>query len=236
MRFRWCCGWWPWWWWRLQRVDARGRHSRADYESAAGRAEGPSDSASRSRSRSAVHRAAARTSDGRCVAAECRASARGDPSSGDGVGTRTQFRQRELRFCAPGILRESPRSGCRASPNSSRCGFGRGGRGRRHDCAPDLIFRATQDCVERGTVIVSESIFQTRWNVPNDVDVAAGGEPHRLLRSAGAPRRRLPRARSGLQHPHRAHRRQRRRAGHAGRLRRSWHAGPSVRGHDYRLR
>jgi len=39
------------------------------------------------------------------------------------------------------------------------------------DCAPDLIFRATQDCVERGTVIVSESIFQTHWNIPTSFDV-----------------------------------------------------------------
>lgn len=40
------------------------------------------------------------------------------------------------------------------------------------DCSPDLIFRATQLCggVEPKT-IVSENVFQTRWNVPTHLDV-----------------------------------------------------------------
>jgi hypothetical protein len=39
------------------------------------------------------------------------------------------------------------------------------------DCTPDLIFRVTQDCHEPGTVIVDESVFDTRWDVPNPLDV-----------------------------------------------------------------
>ncbi|MEO8034969.1 MAG: hypothetical protein ABI837_11110, partial [Acidobacteriota bacterium] len=39
------------------------------------------------------------------------------------------------------------------------------------DCAPDLIFRATQDCRDIGNVIVDEGPFNTRWNVPQQLDV-----------------------------------------------------------------
>ncbi|HEY3001510.1 MAG TPA: hypothetical protein VGJ44_04105 [Kribbellaceae bacterium] len=39
------------------------------------------------------------------------------------------------------------------------------------DCTPDLIFRVTQDCEKPGTVIYSESVLQTRWNIANPLDV-----------------------------------------------------------------
>jgi hypothetical protein len=39
------------------------------------------------------------------------------------------------------------------------------------DCNPDLIFRATQDCHEAGTVVLSEGFFDTRWDVPTTLDV-----------------------------------------------------------------
>ncbi len=39
------------------------------------------------------------------------------------------------------------------------------------DCAPDLIFRVTQDCGQPGTVILNEGYFDTRWNVPTDLSV-----------------------------------------------------------------
>ena len=39
------------------------------------------------------------------------------------------------------------------------------------DCAPDLIFRATQDCGERGTVILDESVFQVRRDATSPLNV-----------------------------------------------------------------
>jgi hypothetical protein len=39
------------------------------------------------------------------------------------------------------------------------------------DCAPDLIFRATQDCRETGTLILEEGPGATRWNIPQTLDV-----------------------------------------------------------------
>lgn len=40
------------------------------------------------------------------------------------------------------------------------------------DCAPDLIFRVTQNCGGNAVkVIVNENVFQTRWDVPTNLDV-----------------------------------------------------------------
>jgi hypothetical protein len=39
------------------------------------------------------------------------------------------------------------------------------------DCTPDIIFKVTQDCEEPGTVIIEESIGDTRWNIENSLDV-----------------------------------------------------------------
>jgi hypothetical protein len=39
------------------------------------------------------------------------------------------------------------------------------------DCAPDLIFRVTQDCGVPGNVIVEEGYGDTRWNVDTETDL-----------------------------------------------------------------
>ena len=42
------------------------------------------------------------------------------------------------------------------------------------DCAPDVIFTATQDCAGTAgasTVILNETIWDTRWNIPTTLDV-----------------------------------------------------------------
>ena len=39
------------------------------------------------------------------------------------------------------------------------------------DCTPDIIFRATQDCGNGAKVIVSENVFQTRWDIPTNLNV-----------------------------------------------------------------
>jgi hypothetical protein len=39
------------------------------------------------------------------------------------------------------------------------------------DCTPDLIFRVTQNCGNGDQVIVSETVFDTRWDVPTDLTV-----------------------------------------------------------------
>jgi hypothetical protein len=39
------------------------------------------------------------------------------------------------------------------------------------DCVPDIIFKVTQDTLTPGTVILDEGTWNTRWNIPNPLDV-----------------------------------------------------------------
>ncbi len=39
------------------------------------------------------------------------------------------------------------------------------------DCTPDIIFRVTQNCHDQGTVIVDETCFDTRWDIPTTLNV-----------------------------------------------------------------
>ena len=39
------------------------------------------------------------------------------------------------------------------------------------DCTPDIIFQVTQDCLGTETVIVDETVFDTRWNIPTTLNV-----------------------------------------------------------------
>ena len=39
------------------------------------------------------------------------------------------------------------------------------------DCAPDIIFKVTQDCPQPGTIIVDEGFGDVRWNIPTTLDV-----------------------------------------------------------------
>ncbi len=39
------------------------------------------------------------------------------------------------------------------------------------DCTPDIIFKVTQDCETPGEVILEEDIGDTRWNIPNPLNV-----------------------------------------------------------------
>ena len=39
------------------------------------------------------------------------------------------------------------------------------------DCTPDIIFKVTQDCLVPGTVIVDEGYGDTRWDIPDPLNV-----------------------------------------------------------------
>jgi hypothetical protein len=39
------------------------------------------------------------------------------------------------------------------------------------DCTPDIIFRVTQNCGDGEKVIVKETVFDTRWDIPNSLNV-----------------------------------------------------------------
>ena len=88
---------------------------------------------------------------------------------------------RDSRICAT-----SCSACCRTSPNSSGCASGRGIPWTPwFDCTPDIIFRVTQSCGGGpAKFIVNESIFQTRWDIPTNLNVTLVGESGRVLRAA----------------------------------------------------
>lgn len=56
-----------------------------------------------------------------------------------------------------------------------------------HDCAPDLVFRVTQDCVTPGHVILDEGIGATRWNVPQSLEVTLVASQDACCRTVTCP-------------------------------------------------
>lgn len=42
---------------------------------------------------------------------------------------------------------------------------------RPRDCTPDIVFKVTQDCDGEENIIYDESPFQTRWNIPTNLNV-----------------------------------------------------------------
>ncbi len=58
------------------------------------------------------------------------------------------------------------------------------------DCDADIIFRATQNCNGQNNVIVDETILQTRFDIPNQLNVNSGRQRSSLLRGTDPARTR----------------------------------------------
>jgi len=56
-----------------------------------------------------------------------------------------------------------------------------------NDCAPDLVFRVTQDCVTPGQVILEEGRADARWNVPTEFDVTLVASDNACCRYTPCP-------------------------------------------------
>lgn len=159
IKFRWCCGVFPWWWWFRQRVwsfDASLSERVAD------------------------------------VLAQTPAVQLGAPTSGPSLSPFTGLLGRPEVAAAPlerldpaelEELREQLVTQLPVAPELERL----------HvwpwfpwfpwwDCAPDLIFRATQDCREAGTVVLDEGISETRWDVPDVLNVNLVANPRACCR------------------------------------------------------
>jgi hypothetical protein len=157
--FRWCCGWWPWWWWRyrLWRVDP-GLIERV---------------------RPVFERAP-----------EIELSAVGNQPSlkvferivGDGsLPVRDRLRPGDVALLPETRIRLLERL-----PNAPELA-------QLHiwpwypwqpwwDCTPDIIFRVTQDCDGTDTVILQESVGDTRWNIDNPLYVTLVAETEACCR------------------------------------------------------
>lgn len=148
IRFRWCCGFWPWWWWRhrIWEIDPF----------LVERVRGVIERDPKLR----LARTEAQPSLG--VFSEVLAS--------DGVATGRPLMTVEgdrLEQIRRTLLERLP-----VAPELEALHVWPWWPWRPWwDCTPDIIFRVTQDCHERGKVIVDEGTAQTRWNIPNPLDV-----------------------------------------------------------------
>lgn len=147
--FRWCCGWWPWWWWR----------SRA-WQLDPGLVERVNP----------VLEKIPRPDPPPLLTNQ--------PSLAffqDVLGSEAQISPRALTAADSGVLEGLRAPLLRKLPASPELE-------RLHiwpwwpwwpwwDCAPDVIFKVTQDCVTRGEVILEETVASTRWNISNPLNV-----------------------------------------------------------------
>ncbi len=151
MTFRWCCGWWPWWWWRL-------RHWQLD----PGLLERISAVLQRHPTLPGVVRPRPQPSlaDFEGIlgtdAAQFSASRTLDP--------------RLIETLRPRLLEKLP-----AAAELERLRIWPWWPWQPWwDCAPDVIFRATQECAGQRSgdpVVLAESVWDTRWDIPTLLDV-----------------------------------------------------------------
>ena len=163
--FTWCCGWWPWWWWqqrqwflepllaeritRLLREESKftkiphptPQPDPAMFQSLLG-AGGPPASPANAFASSSVRQSK--------LGAR---SAQIDPSTLEGLRKQLVARLPESDEFAR--LRLWPWR--QWSPW--------------WDCTPDIIFTATQDCQGQEKVIVEETIWDARWDIPTHLNV-----------------------------------------------------------------
>jgi hypothetical protein len=173
MTFTWCCGWWPWWWWRLREwqldVDILERITRLLPAELRVRPIPLPDPAPDLRFIEPL------LGNTRPVPALGRPEL---PTVGLAARPRVGFGSETFDFGRLEATREAlaqklPKAteleALRLWPWYPWAPW--------FDCAPDLLFRATQDCRQPGAVIVDESPWQTRWNAasPLDVTLVANG-------------------------------------------------------------
>ncbi len=146
--FRWCCGWWPWWWWRWriwQRDPILVRR---------------------------IGDLALRNPDLRLSptpSEQPTLEVFKDLLLDEGLDTRKVLRAEDVNSLE--TVRDRLLAKLPAAPELERL---------RiwpwypwypwWDCHPDLIFRVTQDCEQQDTVIVDETISDTRWGIPQVLD------------------------------------------------------------------
>jgi hypothetical protein len=171
IKFRWCCGWWPWWWWGrrfwqleprvadhiLQKLrqfkyvklpQPRPTPDSIIFEELLGENIAPSPKAqvpcAPSRAKTFTHLE---------PPALARAAPAIDPDRLEELGVRLAERIPRIPELEP--LRLWPWWPWHPW----------------WDCTPDIIFRATQICRGEERVIVAESGWDTRWNIPTTLNV-----------------------------------------------------------------
>lgn len=149
IEFRWCCGWWPWWWWRL-------RSWRLDPALA-----------------ERIVPVLQRLPELEKIPTP---GPRPDPAVFDRLlaheGVLTRQPAPVLEPARLAVIRERLVRRLPDAPELARLRIWPWWPWRPWwDCTPDLIFRATQRCLGRETVVVDEGCDDARWNVPQTLTV-----------------------------------------------------------------
>jgi hypothetical protein len=165
MKFRWCCGWWPWWWWKVRtwqlepslleriapilRLDPSLKMPvpkpmpdlKVFEELLAGDPHAPT--ISRIGQPSAAN-----------IQMQAEAMRATDPAANS------------IDLTTLGALRERLLERLPKIPDLEQARIWPWWHWQPWwDCSPDIIFKVTQDCHQAGTVIVNETVANTRWNI-----------------------------------------------------------------------
>ena len=145
--FTWCCGWWPWWWWRLRRW----RLEPALVELVTDALPPPvAANLAAPTARPSLQLFEGMLAPDEVLQAEPAKTI--DPGALEAL--RTQLVE---RFPVP------PSQALHIWPWRPWRPW--------WDCTPDIIFRVTQQCHGDEELIVDEGYADTRWNIPNPLDV-----------------------------------------------------------------
>jgi hypothetical protein len=165
--FRWCCGWWPWWWWRLRHwlleVNLAERILAViDKDPRLPKLPVPTPKPDLAIFNQFLTR-----------------PPRGPIGPGPGPILTSAIHPTATRPL-PGVVDPGQLAGLREKLLSAIPAAAELERLRIWpwyqwepwwDCNPDIIFRATQNCNGADQVIVSETIFNTRFDIPTTLDV-----------------------------------------------------------------
>ncbi len=149
IKFRWCCGWWPWWWWR-QRIWEQNpilsqTVNKVLKQDLALRLSSPSGNQPG-------------LSTFRGLLDE------------EGISTNKPLAPTDvekLETTRLQLLKKLPASAELAELRIWPWWPWRPW----WDCNPDIIFKVTQDCITKGTVIVDEDVNDTRWDISTNLNV-----------------------------------------------------------------
>jgi hypothetical protein len=164
MQFRWCCGFFPWWWWRLRfwqyepsLASLIAPAIRRDPKLRLPIPKPDPDPGIFKTLLPAAHGVPAFTEATVSSATLSRAAV--NPAARFDPGTLASLQQQLVPHLPPAPEVEK----LRLWPWFPWAPW--------LDCAPDIIFRVTQNCQGKDVVLVDETIFQTRWDIPTSLNV-----------------------------------------------------------------
>ena len=155
IKFRWCCGWWPWWWWRLRRwrLDSDLLDRIRPVVELNPRLKLPDPDPEPNLDFIALNPGPDRRGLRETLTATTASGKTLDPTAIPTV--RDKFLSLVPQVPEFERLRIWP-----WWPWTPWL-----------DCGPDIIFRVTQNCGGQVKLIHSESVFQTRWDIPTSLNV-----------------------------------------------------------------